>query len=49
MISTLLQIAGIVLIALYFSVESMASKFVLIAGIALAIVGFIGRSMTKAR
>ena len=45
----LLQLAGVTLVILYFTVESFASITALILGIALAIAGYIGRSMTKAR
>lgn len=45
----LLQLVGITLVILYFTVESFASMAVLIVGIVLAIAGYVGRSMTKAR
>jgi len=48
-IQTLLQLAGVALIILYFTVEPMSSWLVLTAGIILAILGHFGRSMTKGR
>lgn len=48
-IPTLLQLAGVALIILYFTVEPMSSWLVLTPGIILAVLGHFGRSMTKGR